>query len=156
MPDFFNARIYAEQEIDLTWSKAEFQRFVWFKFIWSKSFWQNCHCIELKKGQNQKGRLWVHETNFCRNFCDPLWELIFGNKWHLGTSEISTPLEIAAGSHFHAWHDSKPTSTFYLLMEKPLDCCFQVCLLIIRCHSAPRKHVFLYPQGDRSSLRKSK
>ena len=46
---------------------------------------------------------------------------------------------------------------FYLLMEKPLGCYIQVRgLLTIRQHSATRKHLFQYPQGDRSGLRKPK
>ena len=43
---------------------------------------------------------------------------------------------------------------FYLLMEKPLGCSSKLGLLTIRCHSAPRKHLFLYPPGDSSDLRK--
>ena len=38
----------------------------------------------------------------CSNFCDLHWVLIFCNKWHPGTSGISTPLKIAVGTHFHA------------------------------------------------------
>ena len=44
------------------------------------------HFIKLKIGQNQAGRLWVHETNPWRNFCDPCWEFICYNKWDPGTS----------------------------------------------------------------------
>ena len=52
------------------------------------------------------------DTNPWSNFCDPHWELICRNKWHPGTSEISTPLEIAVGTHFHAPHDTKTTPVF--------------------------------------------
>ena len=45
---------------------------------------------------------------------------------------------------------------FYLLMEKPLGRYFQVQSPYIRWHSATRKHLFLYPQGDRSDLGKPK
>ena len=45
---------------------------------------------------------------------------------------------------------------FYLLMEKALVHYFKFGLLTIRWHSAIRKHLFLYPQGDRSGLRKPK
>ena len=46
---------------------------------------------------------------------------------------------------------------FYLLMEKPLGCYFQVWSLpTTKLHSATRKHLFLYAQGDRSGLRKPK
>ena len=46
------------------------------------------------------------------NFCDPYWELICHNKSHPGTSEISTPLEIAIGTHFHARHGTKTNLVF--------------------------------------------
>ena len=45
--------------------------------------------------------LW--DTYSCINFCDPHWELICHNKWHPRTLDISTPLEIAVGTHFRAW-----------------------------------------------------
>ena len=41
------------------------------------------------------------------------------------------------------WH-------FYLLMEKPLGCYFQV------LSNTTKKHLFLCPQGDGSGLRKPK
>ena len=41
---------------------------------------------------------------------------------------------------------------FYLLMEKPFARYFQVILLTVRWHSATRKHLFPYPQGDRSGI----
>ena len=42
-------------------------------------------------------------------------------------------------------------------MEKALGCYFQVWYLpTTRLHSATRKHLFLYAQGDRSGLRKPK
>ena len=45
---------------------------------------------------------------------------------------------------------------FYLLMEKPsAGWYFQVIILTIRQHSATRKHLLPYPQGDRSDLRKT-
>ena len=34
------------------------------------------------------------------------------NKWHPGTLEISTPLEIAVGTHFYAWHGTKFIAVF--------------------------------------------
>ena len=45
---------------------------------------------------------------------------------------------------------------FFLLMEKPLGATSKFDLLTIRWHSATRKHLFLYPQGDRPGLRKAK
>ena len=44
---------------------------------------------------------------------------------------------------------------FYLLMEKPLSHYFQV-WSSYRKNSATRKHLSLYPQGDRPGLRKTK
>ena len=47
------------------------------------------------------------------------------------------------------------TLKLYLLMEKPLGCYFQI-PSPSRWHSATRKHLVLYLQGDRSGLRKPK
>ena len=44
--------------------------------------------------------------------CDSHWELICHNKWNLGTSEISTPLRIALGTHFHVWYGTKTIPVF--------------------------------------------
>ena len=44
------------------------------------------------------------------SFCDPHWELICLNKWHPGTSEIFTSLEIEVGTHFHVQHCTKTTT----------------------------------------------
>ena len=41
-------------------------------------------------------------------------------------------------------------------MEKPLGCYFQIQSPYYRRHSETRKDLFLYPQGDRSGLRKPK
>ena len=78
------------------------------------------------------------DTNHWSNFCDPQGELICCNKWQSGTSEISTPPEIAIGMHFHArtWA-LKLCWYFYLLMEKPLRRYFQVQSLyyqVAQCH----------------------
>ena len=67
------------------------------------------------------------DTNPWSNFCDPHWEFICRNKWHPGTSEISTAPEIAVGTHFHVHNVAlKLFLYFYLLMEKPLGHYFQV------------------------------
>ena len=60
------------------------------------------------------------------NFCDPHWELICHNKWHPGTSKISTPPKIAVGTHFHPQMALKLSQYLYLLMERPLGRYFQV------------------------------
>ena len=59
------------------------------------------------------------------NFYILHWELICRNKRHPGTLEISTPPEIAAGKNMHNMA-VKISQYFYLLMEKLLDCYFQV------------------------------
>ena len=41
--------------------------------------------------------------------------LICCNKWHPRTSEISTSLEIAIGTHFHARYSTKTTQLFLLV-----------------------------------------
>ena len=95
------------------------------------------------------------ETNpLLRNFYDPDWELICCNKRHLGTCEIKTPMEISLKKHFHVWH-GKLSWYFYLMMEKPFGQYFQVRSLY-KQHRATTKYLFLYPQGDRSGLRKPK
>ena len=95
------------------------------------------------------------DTNpLLRNFYDPHWELICCNKRHLGTWEIKTPMEISLRKHFHVQH-GKLSRYFYLMMEKPFGQYFQVWSLY-RQHHATTKHLFLYPQGDRSGLRKPK
>ena len=113
---------------------------------------------ELKIGQKQKGRLWVlWDSNPWSNFCDLHWQLICCKKWHPGTSEISTSLEIAARSHFYAQHGTKTTPVFLpdggkasrSLLPSSISLC-------IRWHNATRKHLFRYSQGDRSGLRKPK
>ena len=60
------------------------------------------------------------DTSPWSNFCDPHWKLICHNKWHPGTSEISTPPKTSVEMQIHAW------TYFYLLMEKPLGRYFQV------------------------------
>ena len=68
------------------------------------------------------------DTNPSSNFCDCQCEFV---KLHPGTSEISTVAAIAVG-------------TFKLGIRNTM------------WHSATRKHLILYPQGDRSGLKKPK
>ena len=93
------------------------------------------------------------DTNSWSNFCDPHWDLICCNKWHQGTSEISTPLEIAVRMHFYAqtWHWNYP-NIFTCWWRSLLVATSKLSLLTIRRHSATRKHLFPYPQGDRSGI----
>ena len=59
------------------------------------------------------------DTDPWSNFCDPHWELICPNKWHLGTSEISTPNRKSCRDAFPcASMVLKLPRYFYLLMEK--------------------------------------
>ena len=53
-------------------------------------------------------------TNPWSIFCDSHWELICCNKCHPGTSEISTPPEITAETHFHLQHGIKNTLALLL------------------------------------------
>ena len=47
-------------------------------------------------------------------YCDSHWELICCNKCHPGTSEIPTPPEITAETHFHLQHGIKNTLALLL------------------------------------------
>ena len=53
---------------------------------------------------------------------------------------------MAVGMYFHVRQGAKTTPVFYLL----LDDTSKFGLFTIRWHSATRKQLFLYPQGDRS------
>ena len=54
-------------------------------------------------------------------------------------------------------HGTKTTMVFLPADgEASLVAAFKFGILMIRRHSAIRKHLFLYPQGDRSGLRKPK
>ena len=81
------------------------------------------------------------------------WEFICRNKWHLRASEISTPLEIAVETHFHVCNATKTTPVF-LPVNGEASWSLPTSLLTIRWHSATRKRLLLYPQGDRSGLKK--
>ena len=97
------------------------------------------------------------DTHPSSNFYDPHWELFYCDKWNPRTSEISTPTEIVVGTHFHGQHGTKTTLVFFTCWWRsllPATCKFS--LLTIRQHSATRKHLFLYPPGERSDLRKTK
>ena len=65
------------------------------------------------------------------------------------------PLEIVVGMHFHAQTWDYP-SIFIYWWRSLLIATSKLSLLTFRPHSETRKHLFLYPQGDRSSLGKSK
>ena len=52
-------------------------------------------------------------------FQNPRRELICHHKWHLGTSGISTPLDIAIGTQFHAQHGAKTSHYFLPAYRKP-------------------------------------
>ena len=81
-----------------------------------------------------------------KSFCDPHWELICHNKSLPGTSEI------AVGTHYHAWYGHGP----YIFARSLLVATSKFSLRTTRQHSATRKHLLLYLQGDRSSLKKPK
>ena len=50
------------------------------------------------------------------------------------------PKEIAVGTHFHAWRDTKTTPVFSSADREAM-----LGLLIISWHSATIKYLFLYP-----------
>ena len=54
--------------------------------------------------------LW--DTNPWRNFCGPHWKLFCPNKWHPGTSEISTLPKLTVGTCFHERNGTKTTPVF--------------------------------------------
>ena len=114
-------------------SGSYFQKLI-FLVIWCKNI--------CGKWRSKSARLAVSTWNSdpWGNFCDPHWEVICSNKWHPGTLGIIAPLEIAVGTHFYAWHGTKTTMVFL----SPDT---------IRRHSATRKNVFLYPQGDKSGVK---
>ena len=66
------------------------------------------------------------DTNPLSNLCDPHWELICYNKWHPGTSEISTPPNSCRDTLPHAEMALKLPWYLYQLMEKCLGHYFQV------------------------------
>ena len=69
---------------------------------------------------------------------------------------MSIPLEIDAGTHFHVRHGTQSILVFLPADGEASWSLFPISLLTIRHHSATRKDLFLYPQGDRSGLRKPK
>ena len=79
-------------------------------------------------------------------------------KWYPETLEISTTPEIAVGTHFHAQHGTKNTSDFFSADRKasvagPYS---QLQSPYNQAAQSTRKHLCLYPQWDRSGLRKPK
>ena len=52
------------------------------------------------------------DTNPWSIFCDLHWKLICRNKWHPGTPEISTPLEVVVGCTSMHEHSTKTTPVF--------------------------------------------
>ena len=107
-----------------------------------------------KRGINQKRRDWVNETLILELiFCDPQWQTICCKKWHPDTLGISKPPEIAVETQFHVQHSIKTTLVFLPTVITLLVAAFKFGLLTIRWDTASRKHLFLYPRGDRSGLR---
>ena len=83
---------------------------MWFKVIWFLDHCGNIAIIHWVKNtfKTKRYALSLWDTNPWSIFCDPYWELICRNKWHPRTSEISTPLEMAVGTHFHVRYGTKP------------------------------------------------
>ena len=100
--------------------------------------------IELQIGQKQKGRQWVYEA--------PIFEVIFVTLTEnslVVTNDTQGPPEIVDMA-------LQLPQYFYQPVGKILVATSKFGVLTIRWHSATRKHLFLYPQGDRSGLRKPK
>ena len=93
------------------------------------------------KTERQAESLW--DTNPCSNICDLNWELIYRNKWHSGTSEISSPPELALGTLFHARNGTIVSQYFYLLIEKALGRYFQVRSLYYQAAQCNQKTLIL-------------
>ena len=110
------------------------------------------HFIELKISQKPKGRLSLWDTNAGSNFCDPHLELIWRNKWHLETLEVSTSLEITVGTHFHMWHGTKTTPVF-LPVDGEASCLLLPKLISVLSSSTVQpENIFLYSEGSRLGL----
>ena len=69
------------------------------------------NCIA-KRQKSERYAVSSRHTNSWTNFCNPHLELICCSKGHLGTLEISTLPNIAAGTHFHSQNGTKPTTVF--------------------------------------------
>ena len=67
--------------------------------------------ISLSRNEVKTGKVDIEtwDTDPWNNFCDPHWKLMCRKKWHLGTSGISPPPEIALATHFYARHGFKTT-----------------------------------------------
>ena len=102
--------------------------------------------VSQKRVKNQKSSLWVHETLILKLY-DPCWEVIQCNKWQWGTSQISTPPEIAVVAYFGARHGAKITSVFLLVDG---EACWL--LSFVSLLQANRKHVVLYPEKAKKSI----
>ena len=85
----------------------------------------------------------------------PHWELFCRNKWHPGISEISSPPEIARTSNTRTSKREHGTKTTPVFLPAYGEASWSL-LPIQSPYSAPRKHLLLYSQGDRSGLKKPK
>ena len=95
------------------------------------------------------------DINPWSNFCDSHWEFICCKKWHLGTSKIYMPPEIVVGTHFHV---QSGTKTNLVLLTADGETFWPLLPILVSvlsgCTVQPKNT--LYPQGDRSGLRKPK
>ena len=70
------------------------------------------HWVEICQKQ-RKSRLWVNETQILEViFCYLHWQPLCRNKWHPGTSEISTVPEIAVGTQFLVQYGTKSSPVY--------------------------------------------
>ena len=79
--------------------------------------------------------------------------IICRNKWHPRASEISTPLEIALGTHFDVQHATKATSVLLPVDGEASWLLLPSLVLLLSGNTVQPGNIFLYPQGDMSGLR---
>ena len=106
------------------------------------------------KTERQAASSW--DTNPCSDFCDPHWELICHNNWHPGTSEISTPPEIALGILFHVQRRTKVMPVFLPADEETSWWLLPSWVSLLWGGTVQPENTYTVIQGDRSGLRKPK
>ena len=84
------------------------------------------------------------------------WELLSHNKWHPGTSEMSAPPESVVGTHFISWHGTKTIPVFLPANGEACWLLFPSSVSLLSGSTMQPENRFLYPQGDRSDLKKPK
>ena len=89
------------------------------------SFHNTTKSMSQKRGKNQIGMLWVHETLILEVIFVKNSFIVKHKKWHQETSWINTPPDIVVGIHFCAQHSTK-TALVFLLANAEASSYFQV------------------------------